>query len=46
LDQDVVYWRRFAARNARGTNKEEVTADKGAASPDETGEYNTVREAL
>jgi hypothetical protein len=46
LDQDVIYWRRFATRNARGHMKEQSIAGKDAASPDESGERSTVSEAL
>jgi nitrite reductase/ring-hydroxylating ferredoxin subunit len=46
LDQDVIYWRRFATRNARGYMKEQSIAGKDAASPDESEERITVSEAL
>ena len=41
MDQDVIYWRKFAVRNARGYSKAEP--HKGT---DEGEEYNTLREAF
>jgi hypothetical protein len=44
LDQDVVYWRKFAVRNARGYMKDQKTNGKGVA--DEQGQFNNLREGM
>ncbi len=46
LDQDVIYWRKFAVRNARGHMKNQKTSGKEMAFPDESEEFNTLREAF
>ena len=46
LDQDVIYWRKFAARNARGHMKNQKTSSSEAKFPDESAEFNTLREVL
>jgi hypothetical protein len=46
MDQDVVYWRKFAARNARGHMKIPRSGENAAAFPDDGEEYNTLREVL
>jgi hypothetical protein len=44
LDQDVVYWRKFAVRNARGYMKPEKS--RNVPFPDEQGEFNSLREGM
>ena len=46
MDQDVVYWRKFAVRNARGYLKEGPFKASGPSSPDDGEEYNNLREAF
>jgi phenylpropionate dioxygenase-like ring-hydroxylating dioxygenase large terminal subunit len=46
MDQDVVYWRKFAVRNARGYLKEGPSKGTGPSSPDDGEEYNNLREAF
>ena len=46
LDQDVIYWRKFAARNARGHMKNQKPSGSEAKFPDESAEFNTLREVL
>jgi phenylpropionate dioxygenase-like ring-hydroxylating dioxygenase large terminal subunit len=46
LDQDVIYWRKFAARNARGHMKNQKPGGSEAKFPDESVEFNTLREVL
>lgn len=46
LDQDVIYWRKFAVRNARGYMKSQKTLGKEMAFPDESEEFNMLREAF
>ena len=46
LDQDVIYWRKFAARNARGHMKNQKPGGSEAKFPDESAEFNTLREVL
>src|SRR5262249_24383604 len=44
LDQDVVYWRKFAVRNARGYMKNEKS--RNVPFPDEQGEINSLGEGM
>jgi phenylpropionate dioxygenase-like ring-hydroxylating dioxygenase large terminal subunit len=46
LDQDVIYWRKFAARNARGHMQNQKSKGDEMVFPDEGAEFNTLREAL
>lgn len=46
LDQDVVYWRKFAARNARGHVMNQKPHGSEVKFPDESPEFNTLREVL
>ena len=46
LDQDIIYWRKFAVRNARGYMKSQKTLGKEMAFPDESEEFNMLREAF
>lgn len=46
LDQDIIYWRKFAVRNARGYLQDKTLAEKGVVFPDESQEYNTLREVF
>ena len=46
LDQDVIYWRKFAARNARGHMKNQKSKSNEMVFPDESAEFNTLREVL
>lgn len=46
LDQDVVYWRKFAARNARGNMQSQKSNGNEMVFPDETAEFNMLREGL
>lgn len=46
MDQDVIYWRKFAARNARGHMKNQKSIGNEMIFPDETSEFNTLREVL
>ena len=46
MDQDVIYWRKFAARNARGHMKNQKPSGSEAKFPDESAEFNTLREVL
>ena len=46
LDQDVIYWRKFAARNARGHMKNQKSNSNEMNFPDESAEFNTLREVL
>jgi len=44
LDQDVIYWRKFAVRNARGDMKNEKS--RNIPFPDEQAEFNSLREGM
>jgi nitrite reductase/ring-hydroxylating ferredoxin subunit len=46
LDQDVIYWRKFAVRNARGYMKSQKLNGNEMNFPDESAEFNTLREVL
>ena len=46
LDQDVVYWRKFAARNARGHAMNQNPHGSEVKRPDEGPVFNTLREVL
>jgi hypothetical protein len=46
MDQDVVYWRKFAVRNARGYFKGGPSKGTGPSFPDDDEEYNNLREAF
>jgi hypothetical protein len=46
LDQDIIYWRKFAVRNARGYMKSQKTLGKEMAFPDESEEFSMLREAF
>jgi len=46
MDQDVVYWRKFAVRNARGYLKTERNKGTGPSFPDDGEEYNNLRESF
>jgi phenylpropionate dioxygenase-like ring-hydroxylating dioxygenase large terminal subunit len=46
LDQDVIYWRKFAVRNARGYMKNQKSTGDPMVFPDDGAEFNTLREAL
>jgi hypothetical protein len=40
----VIYWRKFAVRNARGHMKNEKS--RNVPFPDEQGEFNSLREGM
>jgi hypothetical protein len=46
MDQDVIYWRKFATRNARGYMKNQKPDGKEKNSSNENASYNTLREAF
>jgi hypothetical protein len=46
LDQDVIYWRKFAVRNARGYMKSQKSNGNEMNFPDESAEFNTLREVF
>lgn len=46
LDQDVIYWRKFATQNARGYAASQKSNGKEAVSTSDVVSYNTLREAF
>jgi phenylpropionate dioxygenase-like ring-hydroxylating dioxygenase large terminal subunit len=46
LDQDVIYWRKFATRNARGYMKNQRADEGDKLSQSENAPFNTLREAF
>jgi len=46
MDQDVIYWRKFAVRNARGYMQSQKSNGQDMVFPDESAEFNTLRESF